>query len=397
MPNIDSSIAQEIIKNNLNREYKTLVKHACKSSRGIRRYPEKEVVPDKKNIRTTFFHDTDRILHSLAYTRYIDKTQAFFLFDNDHITHRVLHVQLVSKIARTIGRFLRLNEDLIEAISLGHDIGHVPYGHDGERYLNKICEEHRLGYFCHNAQSARALMEFEKGGNGLNLTLQVLDGVLCHNGEMLEKVYEPYKNKDWERFIEEYENCWKIKNYDRQLKPMTLEGCVMRISDVIAYIGRDIEDAISVSLITREEIPEDVVEVLGNENGKIVNNLIIDLVNNSYGKEYLVFSKEVFEALEKLKEFNYENIYHNPQKNTQNYKIENSFKILFEKYLDDLNKEDRSSKIYIDYLDNMSKSYKEKNSNKRIVVDFIAGMTDDYFNKEFKNYMIPKSFGARIT
>ena len=144
MSQIILSIASEIIKNNLYREYKTLSKYACKSGKGLRRYPNKETIPDKYNIRSTFFHDTDRILHSLAYTRYIDKTQAFFLFDNDHITHRVLHVQLVSKIARTIGRFLRLNEDLIEAISLAHDIGHVPYGHDGERCLNDICKKHNL-------------------------------------------------------------------------------------------------------------------------------------------------------------------------------------------------------------------------------------------------------------
>src|SRR5690554_121962 len=162
MAEIITSIAGEIIKNNLLREYKSFSKFACKSSKGLRRYQED--IPDKKNIRPTFFHDTDRILHSLAYTRYIDKTQAFFLFDNDHITHRVLHVQLVSKIARTIGRFLKLNEDLIEAISLGHDIGHVPYGHDGERYLNEICKKYNLGYFCHNAQSVRALMELEKNG-----------------------------------------------------------------------------------------------------------------------------------------------------------------------------------------------------------------------------------------
>ncbi|HAA25572.1 MAG TPA: phosphohydrolase [Ruminiclostridium sp.] len=396
MSQIILSIASEIIKNNLYREYKTLSKYACKSGKGLRRYPNKETIPDKYNIRSTFFHDTDRILHSLAYTRYIDKTQAFFLFDNDHITHRVLHVQLVSKIARTIGRFLRLNEDLIEAISLAHDIGHVPYGHDGERCLNDICKKHNLGCFCHNAQSVRALMELENHGEGLNLTLQVLDGVLCHNGEILSQEYSPQKNKDWDQFLYEYESCWRIEGLDKQLKPMTLEGCVVRISDVIAYIGRDIEDAIVVNLIRRDDIPEDIVEILGNTNRDIVNNLIIDVINNSYNKNYITFSGKVYFALEKLKDFNYQNIYFNPKKTTQNYKIEKMFTTLFEKYINDLNREDRNSSIYTDFLKDMNDNYKQNNKKEKIVLDFIAGMTDDYFNKEYEDYIMPKSYGLRI-
>jgi len=394
MAEIITSIAGEIIKNNLLREYKSFSKFACKSSKGLRRYQED--IPDKKNIRPTFFHDTDRILHSLAYTRYIDKTQAFFLFDNDHITHRVLHVQLVSKIARTIGRFLKLNEDLIEAISLGHDIGHVPYGHDGERYLNEICKKYNLGYFCHNAQSVRALMELEKNGEGLNLTLQVLDGVLCHNGEILSQEYKPQENKDWDKFLDEYGKCWKIGDYDKKLKPMTLEGCVMRVSDVIAYIGRDIEDAITVNLIKREDLPEKIVEVLGNTNRDIVNNLIIDVINNSSNKGCIVFSKDVYIALEKLKKFNYENIYLNPKKTTQNHKIKNMFITMFDKYLADLSEKNRVSSIHIDYLDSMNSNYIQNNKKERIVLDFIAGMTDDYFNKEYEDYVIPRSFGMRM-
>lgn len=396
MPDINISIANKIIQDNLSREYKTFSKYACKSSRGLRRFPEKEPIPDKKNIRQTFFHDTDRILHSLAYTRYIDKTQAFFLFDNDHITHRVLHVQLVSKIARTIGRLLKLNEDLIEAISLGHDIGHVPYGHDGERYLNEICKKYNLGYFCHNAQSVRALMELEGDGKGLNLTLQVLDGILCHNGEMLSQVYEPEKNKDWNRFLDEYQKCWEVEKYDKRLKPMTLEGCVMRISDVIAYIGRDIEDAITVNLIKREDIPEDIVFVLGKTNSEIINNLIIDVINNSYGKDCIVFSEDVFKTLENLKKFNYDHIYFNPKKTTQDFKIRNMFLTMFDKYIHDLKNGNSNSSIYRDYLNNMNQSYQQNNKNEKLALDFIAGMTDAYFNNEYKNYLIPTSFGMRI-
>ncbi len=134
-------VFSEIVLNNVRREGRTLSRYACKSNKGVRRFPHREEIPDRQNIRPIFFPDTDRIIHSLAYSRYIDKTQVFYLCENDHITHRVLHVQFVSKIGRVIGRCLRLNEDLIEAIALGHDLGHVPYGHDGERVLHKICQQ----------------------------------------------------------------------------------------------------------------------------------------------------------------------------------------------------------------------------------------------------------------
>ena len=185
-------IFNEIIKNEYKREAKTLSRYACKSSESIRFKEEK--IPDRSTIRPAFFHDADRIIHSKAYTRYIDKTQVFSLFENDHITHRVLHVQLVSKIARMIGRCLRLNEDLIEAIALAHDLGHVPYGHEGERYLNEICQKNNLGYFCHNAQSVKFLMELERRGKGLNLSLQVLDGVLSHNSQNMNLIKTRPKN-----------------------------------------------------------------------------------------------------------------------------------------------------------------------------------------------------------
>ena len=185
MANIQFDIADKIVKQNHVRELKNLSKYACRSIKGNRLEPDRERIPDRKNVRTTFFHDTDSVIHSRAYTRYIDKTQVFYLIENDHITHRVLHVQLVSKIARTIGRFLRLNEDLLEALSLGHDVGHAPYGHDGEEYLKNFCKKMRIGTFAHNAQSVRLFTEIENFGKGLNLTLQVLDGILCHNGEIL--------------------------------------------------------------------------------------------------------------------------------------------------------------------------------------------------------------------
>ena len=271
------TVFSKIVINNVNRERWTLSKHACRSNRGRRNFPEREVTPDRKNVRPVFFHDTDRIIHSLAYSRYIDKTQVFYLFENDHVTHRVLHVQFVSKIARVIGRFLRLNEDLIEAIALGHDLGHVPYGHDGEKVLKTICNSEGIGTFCHNAQSVRFLTELENNGEGLNLSLQVLDGILCHNGELLSNEYSPHYDKNWEQFEEEYKECLLIEGYDKHIFPMTLEGCVVRVADVIAYVGRDIEDAVMVNLIRREDVPKAIADVFeGARNDKIINTLILD-------------------------------------------------------------------------------------------------------------------------
>ena len=171
-----------------------LSENACKSNESIR------LKQESKDLRPEFFRDIDRIIHSQGYTRYIDKTQVFSFIENDNITHRVLHVQLVSKVARTIGRALRLNEDLIEAIALGHDIGHTPFGHAGEAFLNNICIDEDLGFFCHNAQSVRILKDIEK----LNISIQVLDGILAHNGEMLLNKYEPNKSKTTNDFLAFY-------------------------------------------------------------------------------------------------------------------------------------------------------------------------------------------------
>jgi dGTPase len=396
MKELCHSITREILKNNIRREYRTLSRFACRSTKGIRLHPEKEEIPDRINIRPIFLHDADRIIHSMAYSRYIDKTQVFFLFENDHITHRVLHVQFVSKIARVIGRFLRLNEDLIEAIALGHDLGHVPFGHDGERFLNAIAKKKGIGCFCHNAQSVRFLMELEKQGEGLNLTLQVLDGIFAHNGEILKKSYTPKPDKTWETFLDEYEKCWKIDDYYKTIRPMTMEGCVVRISDIIAYIGRDIEDAIEIKLIKREDIPEAIFRILGNTNREIINNLIIDVINSSYGKNALSFSNEIYTALQKLLVWNNKYIYNNPKKTDQNDKIEYMMSFLFEKYVNDLRIHNKESSLHTLFLNNINETYRKKTKNERIVLDFIAGMTDDFFNNEFKQYILPVSYGLTV-
>lgn len=371
-----------------------LAAYACKTREAIRLGKEKTVNEREFNIRPDFSRDADRILHSTAYTRYIDKTQVFSLFNNDLITHRSLHVQFVAKIARAIGRALNLNEDLIEAIALGHDLGHVPFGHTGERILNRICMNNDLGLFLHNVQSVRVLSEIESGGKGLNITLQVLDGILCHNGEMLNRRYEPDYNKTEKQFLKEYEKAGKEVGFDKTLRPMTLEGCVVRISDVIAYIGRDIEDAILVNLISRKDIPEEITNVLGNKNSTIINTLVQDLIMNSYEKPYLEFSKDIFNALKKLLEFNYKNIYSSRKKEDK----EEKFDELFDGVFRALKKEimSKSSDINTIYLRGMNKDYTKMNSSDKIIVDFIAGMTDKYFIEQYKNLYLPKTFGLTI-
>ena len=216
--------------------------------------------------RQAFSVDGDRILHSRAYARYIDKTQVFYLVRNDHITHRVLHVQLVSKISRTIGRFLGLNEDLIEAISLGHDIGHTPFGHDGERFLSELCDEHGIGAFHHNIQSVQFLDRVERKGRGWNLCLQTLDGILCHDGEVHNQMLAPWPVKTFESLAAEM--AAKKADPAADLMPMTLEGCVVRMADTVAYIGRDIEDAIRLGLIERTDIPDACAQVLGTATAR---------------------------------------------------------------------------------------------------------------------------------
>jgi dGTPase len=365
----------DLIKTALNRrEEEYLSPVAVLSTKSLRREYEE---PRDLGYRQEFSLDVDRILHSLAYTRYIDKTQVFYLIRNDHITHRVLHVQLVSKVARTIGRFLGLNEDLIEAVALGHDIGHTPFGHDGERFLSGLCESAGIGSFLHNVQSVQFLDRVERKGKGWNLSLQTLDGILCHDGEIHNERLEPERAKNFETL--EQEMAAKKKNSYEKLIPMTLEGCVVRMADTISYIGRDIEDAIRLGFIKREDLPKESSAVLGNTNGTIVYNLVTDVIKNSFRNIYVAFSPEVSEALKSLKSFNLERIYMNQKIKKHTNRIKELFGLLFERYLDDLEKENAESAIFRSYLRDISEDYIAGHKKEEIVRDFIAGMTDRYF------------------
>ena len=375
-------------KQNIEREEMIFSNYACKSVDAIRKTEE-----PNDTIRSSFFRDIDKIIHSKAYTRYIDKTQVFALFENDHITHRVLHVQFVSKIGRTIGRALKLNEDLIEAIALGHDLGHSPYGHDGERILHDLCIQHNIGSFKHNGQSIKCVTELARNGKGLNLSLQVLDGILTHNGEICSKEYTPDYKKSWEQFELEYKNTMNNSKNANMIRPMTLEGCVVRVSDIIAYIGKDIEDAIILDLIKREDIPK---TPLGVTNKEIVNTLVNDIITNSYDKDHLSFSDPIYNALFELKKFNYEYIYMSSKIKVQYDKIVNIFHCLFDKFLDDLTTKNSESMIFTMFLHNMPQEYIDNTDPKRKVIDFLAGMTDNYLINQFKELYLPKSLGYKV-
>lgn len=363
-------------KENMIAKESILSKYACKSENAILLKEDND-----EDIRPPFFRDIDRIIHSLAYTRYIDKTQVYSFIENDHITHRVLHVQLVSKIARTIGRSLMLNEDLIEAIALGHDVGHSPFGHKGETYLNNLSQREKVGHFYHNAQSVRVLKDLEH----LNVSVQTLDGILAHNGEILVNKYEYNENKTKEEFLQELHDVFYKKDYSKKILPMTLEGAVVRLSDIIAYIGRDIEDSIKVGVITREDIPQSITNVLGDNNSKIVDTLIKDIIINSMGKPYLTFSDDVFSALLELMDWNYKYIYASKEANKHQEIVKVLFDELFDCYLEKAKKVknlntslSQSDKNFYEFL----KEHSEKNKLERIIIDYMAGQTDKYFLKE---------------
>lgn len=363
---------------------------ACKDSDAIYLNVEEE-----RDFRTPFFRDIDRILYSLSFQRYMDKTQVFSFKDNDHLTKRMVHVLYVSKIARTIGRELGLNEDLIEAGALGHDLGHTPFGHVGEAILNEISVRAGCGYFNHNVHSVRLLMSIENHGMGKNITLQTMDAILCHNGELVMGKYEPRWNKTKEEFLSDYEKTYKDRRVSLELIPMTLEGCVVRISDLIAYLGRDIDDAIRMNLLKWSDVPKSITSVLGFSNREIVNTIINDVINNSKGKKYIKLSDDVYKAISDLKDFNYKNIYAKAYTVEEKCMLKTMLNTLYETYMSDLENNNQDSNIIKSYLNNMSIEYK-KNSYERIVIDYIAGMTDDYTLKEYNKIIKSKHTNIEV-
>ncbi len=371
---------QEIIDNLVKKE-SVLSNYATKSSEAIRL---KENIDD---FRPAFYRDIDKIINYSSYTRYSNKTQVFSFLGNDNVQTRIIHVSLVSKISRTIGRAMCLNEDLIEAIALAHDIGHSPIGHVGEKILNKISIRELNEVFMHNIQGVRNYMVLENDGEGSNLSIQVLDGIMCHNGEQLFKVYKPRK-KTKEEFLEDYHNSYHMHEKRVDMTPMTLEGCIVKISDVISYVGRDIEDAIRLGFVNRDDLPSNITDVLGNSNKTIVHTLVTDLITNSYDKDYLAFSDDVFSALKDLFKFNYEHIYNIANtKERLNY-YDKVFNSLYDHYKKDLINENKDSSIYKYHLNKMSEEYNKDTKLERKIIDYLAMMTDEFLIKEYEENIL---------
>ena len=356
-------------------EFVKLSKYAAKEENAIR------IKNEENDFRSPFSRDADRIINYASFTRYMNKTQVFSFKKNDNVQTRLVHVLLVSRIARTIGRALNLNEDLIEAIALSHDIGHVPLGHVGERILNTISIRELNETFMHNVEGVRNYLILENNGKGANLTIQVLDGILCHNDEKLNKIYHPHK-KTIDDFLQEYHMAYKMHLNNIELTPMSLEGCVVKLCDVISYAGRDLEDAIRLNFVKRKEIPKSIEKVLGNNNRDIVNTVICDVIKNSRHHNYIKLSDEVYSSLNDLVKFNYQHIYLKANSKEDLVLYEKMFNTLFYKYLDDLENNKLESSIWKNYLNDMDSSYQRVN-NKRKVIDYMSLMTDEYLLKEY--------------
>ncbi|MFQ9515995.1 MAG: deoxyguanosinetriphosphate triphosphohydrolase family protein [Eubacterium sp.] len=353
--------------------------YRCNNEDIIRRDREHDV----PNLwRPAFVRDIEKIMYLPYYNRYADKTQVFSFYNNDDITRRALHVQLVSRIARNIGSVLGLNLDLIEAIALGHDIGHTPFGHAGERFLDELLKNETGRSFNHNVQSARVLDKLF----ARNISLQVLDGVLCHNGEFEMQEYRPKWNKTFYQYDEEVESCY-VGGYaaNKSLVPMTLEGCVVRICDMIAYVGKDRQDAITAKIIDQNYKFSN--EIIGSYNAAIINNLTVDIIENSYGKDYIQLSEKAYRDLKTSKKENYDVIYLNEKINSKyNEIIKPMFKEVYYALLEQLKSKDENSIIYrhhVCFIKEALKYYKDfdylNEEPNQIVADYIASMTDDYF------------------
>lgn len=352
---------------------------------------------DKASLwRPVFVRDIEKILHLPFYNRYTDKTQVFSFNNNDDITRRALHVQLVSRIARNIGRVLGLNLDLIESIALGHDIGHTPFGHAGERFLNELYHDRTGRYFFHNVHSVRVLDSLFPR----NFTMQTLDGVLCHNGESEHRVYEAKFSKSFEDFDAETQSCYaEGKSINEHLQPATLEGCVVRICDIIAYLGKDRQDAVIAGIIDSDQ--KFTTNIIGSNNARIINNLTVDIIENSYGKDKISMSQDAFDDLKTAKDENYAIIYKNKSIADQydNY-LRPMFQDMYEKLLRDVKNNDTNSFIFkhhIDYINRQHNYYEEtvdyvQEEPNQIVVDYIASMTDDYFLQLYKNLFPDSSY-----
>ncbi len=381
---LSAELSQRIEQEKANRTY---TDRSFPDSRASRRFGN---VTPSPVWRPKFAKDIDRILYSPYYNRYTDKTQVFSLVKNDDITRRSLHVQLVSRIARTIGRALNLNLDLIEAIALGHDIGHTPFAHTGEVFLNELYHSHTGRFFNHNIHSVRVLDKVFS----LNLTLQTLVGIAGHNGEIELEEYWPVPMESFEQFDRELEKCYTVPGYANKIQPSTLEGNVVRISDIIAYLGKDRQDAAIIQMIGNTAFP---TSDIGTVNSEIINNLVVNIIENSYGKPYIKLDKKHFQAVQSYKRENYAMIYENEPGRAKLERIAKPMMSqIYEQLLEDLRLERKYSPIFRHHIDYVNQTpyprpipYESAEPN-QMIVDYIASMTDDYLI-DLHHYLFPDS------
>lgn len=322
-------------------EKETLSPYACLSvnSRGRDRQE------DECDIRPVFQRDRDRILHSKSFRRLKNKTQVFLTPKGDHYRTRLSHTLEVSQNARTIAKALRLNEDLVEAIALGHDLGHTPFGHAGERLLNNVYE----GGFKHNEQSVRIVEKLEKDGAGLNLTWEVRDGILNHQTGTM---------------------------------PHTLEGKIVRLSDKIAYVNSDFDDAIRAQILCEEDIPLEIRKTLGYDTRSRLDGLIHDIITNSMGQADIIMSAECSEALKELRSFMFTHLYKNPVAKSEEVKAEIMLGQLYHYYME-----------HAELLpEKFTKMQEQGEDLGRVICDFVSGMTDQYAITKFSEFYLPEAW-----
>jgi len=333
-----------------NLEDSNLCEFATKSSQSRGRMYEENPEEDALEVRTPFMRDRDRIIHSKSFRRLMHKTQCFLSPEGDHYRTRLTHTLEVSQIARTIARALHLNEDLTEAVALGHDLGHTPFGHAGERVLNELCPDG----FSHNEQSIRVIEKLERDGKGLNLTFEVRDGILCHTG-----------NQD----------------------AITPEGRIIKIADRIAYINHDIDDAIRAGVLSNDDIPKSLRALLGETHSNRIDVMVKSIIratstNFAAGKCDVSMESYIYEATMLLREFLFESVYFNPVAKSEETKACDMLKKLYEYYCSNQDKIPQEYKRYID----------EGVSVYRVVCDYIACMTDRFATQTFNDLFIPKKW-----
>ena len=352
--------------------------YATKDADVIRRDPTHDVGTP---LRPSFIRDSEKIIHMPAYNRMSGKTQVFSFRANDDLCRRGLHVQLVARVARDIGRALGLNLDLVEAIALGHDIGHTPFGHAGERFLNDVFRAHTGRWFFHNVQSVRVLDVL----NRRNISLQTLDGVICHNGEFEQQRFETSGLDGFDAFDRVVQDCWmRGDEAISALRPMTLEGCVVRVSDIIAYVGKDRQDAIRAGLCDEDSFADGLG---GGYNAWALGAFVTDVIEHSLGKDHIEMSEEAFAEMRRAKRENYEKIYGASEVNGEfSPQVQEVFSGVYEKVLDDLRSGNEDAPVFRHHLRvvgqqlaSYGQSYDWQADLCLTAADYVSSMTDDYF------------------